>query len=248
MPQSQRITETRTRSRIIAAITGLCVCGILIALGVWQLQRRDWKNSLLARFETALQREPAAYNPRKPASPKEREFARVRVKGEFLNDDTMRLMTAAPDDVSARLREDFGYLLFTPLKFPGGIVFVNRGFVPLSLANSPELILKGETEVTGIVRLSQKPSWLTPPPNLAKHLFYGADIPAMAASSDLKGEAIEGEYIEAEPVAGAPPWPKARDPHVLFAAIPNDHLQYAITWFALAAAVVGFFGVYIVRG
>ncbi len=236
------------QSRIFLSLAALCAIAILIWLGVWQLQRRDWKNGLLTRFETALIKPPAAYNPERPASPKEREFMRVRVKGEFLDADTVRLMAAAPEAARAQSREDFGYLLYAPLKFKGGVVFVNRGFVPLSLAGSPGLFPEGETEVTGIVRLSQKPGWLSPPANAAKRLFYAADIPAMAAAAGLKGdEVIESEYIQAEAAANAPQWPQARDPKELLASIPNDHLEYAFTWFGLAAAAAGVFGVYIVR-
>ncbi|MFY9643298.1 MAG: SURF1 family protein [Rhodomicrobium sp.] len=235
------------KSRIFPALAALGAIAIPVWLGVWQLQRRDWKNSLLTRFETALVKPPAAYNPVQPASPKKREFMRVRVKGEFMSADTARIMSAAPEEQRAQLGEDFGYLLFVPLKFQGGIVFVNRGFVPLSLAGSPDLVPKGETEVTGIVRLSQKPGWLSPPANAAKRQFYVADIPAMADAAGLAGDkAIESEYIQAEPMAGAPRWPEARDPKELLASIPNDHLEYAITWFGLAAAA-GVFGFYIVR-
>ncbi len=236
------------QSRIFPTLATLSAIAILIWLGFWQLQRRDWKNSLLTRFETALIKPPAAYNPAQPASPKGREFMRVRVKGEFLSEDTARLMTAAPEAARAQSREDFGYLLFAPLKFEGGIVFVNRGFVPLSLAGSPGLFPKGETEVTGMLRLPQNPGWLSPSADAAKRLFYAADIPAMAAAAGLKGDNfIESEYIQAEAVAGAPQWPQARDPKELLASIPNDHLEYAITWFGLAAAAAGVFGVYIVR-
>ncbi len=236
------------KSRIFLSLAALGAIAIPIWLGVWQLQRRDWKSGLLTRFETALAMPPAAYNPEQPVSPKEREFMRVRVKGEFLSADTARLLSAAPEAARAQSREDFGYLLFAPLKFAGGIVFVNRGFVPRSLAGSPDLFPKGETEVTGIVRLSQKPGWLSLPDNASKRLFYAAGIPAMAAAAGLTGDkAIESEYIQAEPAAGGPPWPQARDPKELLASIPNDHLEYAITWFGLAAAAAGVFGVYIVR-
>jgi len=240
--------SNRMGSRIFPGLAVLCAIAILIGLGMWQLERRDWKNGLLTRFETALEMPPAAYNPELPANPKEREFMRVHVHGEFLSAGTARLMTAAPEAARAQSRDDFGYLLFAPLKFAGGIVFVNRGFVPISLAGSPNLFPKGETEVTGIVRLSQQPGWFLPPADTSKRLFYAADIRVMAAAAGLGSDnVIESEYIQAQPVAGAAQWPQARDPKELLASIPNDHLEYAITWFGLAAAAAGVFGVYIVR-
>ncbi len=118
----------RARSRASLTILALCAFGILIALGVWQLQRRLWKNDLVARFEAGLAQPPAAY------APNAGEFSHVRVKGEFLNADTMKLLTPTPEAARGKAQEGFGYQLFTPMKFSGGIVFVNRGFVPQSLA------------------------------------------------------------------------------------------------------------------
>jgi len=235
-------------NRIILGILALCAFSVLIALGVWQMQRRAWKNGLIAHFEAALSAPPADYDPVKPAGAGAREFMLVRVKGEFLNAATVKVLTATPEAVRMRTQEGFGYLIFTPLKSGNSIVFVNRGFVPQSLAASQTLRPEGETEVTGIVRLAARPGWFTPQPEPAKRLFFAADIPAMAAAANLNGgEAIANEYIEAVPDAGAAGWPLPRDPHELLASIPNSHLQYAITWFALAAAFAGVFGAVIRR-
>jgi surfeit locus 1 family protein len=235
--------DSRMRSRIILTLAALSVFAILIGLGVWQWQRRDWKNGLIARFEAALTQPPAAYDPAQAW-----EFMAVRVHGTFLDAEAVKMLIATPEPARAQTQDGFGYLLFTPLKFEGGIVFVNRGFVPQGLASSPALFPEGETEVTGIVRLAQQPGWFTPPADAGKRLFYEADIPAMAAAAGLKeGEAIVSEYIEAQPVPGAGLWPKARDPRELLASIPNRHLEYALTWFGLAAALAGVYVVYIVR-
>lgn len=236
------------RSWIAEGLFALCVFGILIALGVWQMERREWKNGLIARFEAALSKPPAVYDPAKRASSQAREFMRVRMKGVFLNAGTVKILTPTPEAARARTQDGFGYSIFTPLKFNGGIVFVDRGFVPQSLSDSPALLFEGETEVTGIVRLSAKPSWLTPPPEPAKRTFFVADIPAMAAAASLKaGDMIESEYIEAEPASGSAQWPQPRDPHELLASIPNSHLEYALTWFALALALAGVYGVHMLR-
>ncbi len=235
------------RSRIFLTLAALAALGLTIVLGVWQLQRRDWKNALVSRFEAALSKPPAAYDPAHPAGAGAREFAQVRVKGEFLSSGMVKMLTATPEDVHVRTQEPFGYLLFAPLKFSGGIVFVNRGFAPQDLAGTENLLPKGETEVTGIVRLSQEPGWFTPPPNEAARVFYGADVPAMAEAAGLHGDTILSEYIQAEPLAGAAGWPQPRDPRELLASIPNRHLEYALTWFALAVALAGVYGVYIFR-
>src|SRR5262249_25301756 len=189
------------RSRILQILIALAAFSVLIALGVWQMERRAWKNDLIARLEAALSAPPANYNPARPAGAEAREFMLVRVKGEFLNTQTVKVLTPTPETALMRTREGFGYLLYTPLKFNEGIVFVNRGFVPQSLEGSQTLLAGGETEVTGIVRIPAPSGWFTPQAEPAKRLFFAADIPAMAAAAGLKGgETIINEYIEAVPV------------------------------------------------
>ncbi len=236
------------RSRIYLTLATLVALGLTIVLGVWQLERRGWKNGLIARFEAALSKPAAVYDPAHTASAAAREFSQVSVKGEFLNSRTIKMLTATPESARAHTQEPFGYLMFVPLRFSGGIVFVNRGFAPQSLAGAENLLPKAETEVTGWERLSKEPGWFTPPPDVAEHVFYGEDIPAMAEAAGLHGgETVLGEYIQAEPLAGAAGWPQARDPRELLASIPNRHLEYALTWFALAAALAGVYGAYIFR-
>ena len=236
------------RSRIFPTLVALAAFSVLIALGVWQMERRAWKNDLIARIEAALSAPPANYNPTKPAGAEAREFMLVRVKGEFLNTQAVKVLTPTPETALMRTREGFGYLIYTPLKFNEGIVFVNRGFVPQSLEGSQTLLAGGETEVRGIVRIPAPSGWFTPQAEPAKRLFFAADIPAMAAAAGLKsGETIVNEYIEAVPVPGAAAWPLARDPRILLASIPNRHLEYALTWFALAAAFAGLFAISIRR-
>jgi surfeit locus 1 family protein len=230
------------RSRVLQILIALAAFSVLIALGVWQMERRAWKNGLIGNLEAALSAPPAIYDPAKPAGAEAREFTLVRVKGEFLDARTVKVMIPTPETARMRTQEGFGYLVYTPLKSASGIVFVNRGFVPQSLAGSTPAPT-GETEITGLVRLPAPPGWFTPRPEPGKRLFFGADIPAMAAAAGLpSGQAIVSEYIEAVPSPQAGGWPLPRDPRALLASIPNRHLEYALTWFALAAAFAGIAG------
>jgi surfeit locus 1 family protein len=255
------------RNRTFQILAALSAFSVLIALGVWQMERRAWKNELIKHLEEALSSPPIAYSPAKSVHPATEKFMfgdrLVRLEGEFLNAHTVRILTPTPDTARMRTREGFGYLIFTPLKLGGPIftgpvrpnyvhfdrfVFVNRGFVPQSLADSTP-VPKGKTEITGLLRLRAPPGWFTPPPEPAKRLFFAADIPAMAAAAGLpSGHTIESEYIEAVPAPGAAEWPLPRDPRVLLASIPNRHLEYALTWFALAAAFAVIAGAAIRRG
>jgi surfeit locus 1 family protein len=236
------------RSRILQILTALAAFSVLIALGVWQMERRAWKNGLITRLEAALSAPPAIYDPAQTEDAAPPEFMLVKLKGELLSARTVRILTPTPESARTRTREGFGYLIFTPLKSARGIVFVNRGFVPQSLADSIPPVPEGETEITGLVRLPIPPGWFTPQPEPAKRLFFAPDIPGMAAAAGLpSGQAIVSEYIEAVPAPGAAEWPLPRDPRVLLASIPNRHLEYALTWFALAVAFAAIAGAAIRR-
>src|SRR3974390_1636919 len=94
------------RRRIQLGFIALPIIAMLIGLGVWQLQRGEWKTSLLTRLESGLASPPAPYGPPQPGSEKAREFMHVRVKGEFLSADTARLMMVAPDAARAQAGDD----------------------------------------------------------------------------------------------------------------------------------------------
>ncbi len=236
----------RARSRVALTLLALGAFAVLIALGVWQLQRREWKNDLLARFSQALTRPPAAYEPPPPNANEEgREFERISVSGEFLDAQTVKMLVPAPEAMRAETEDGFAYLVFTPLKTAGATVFVNRGFAPRNIVDAGG-VKGGTASVAGILRLPEKPGPFTPAPDMAKRLFFAADIPAMAEAAGVKG-AVLGEYIEAEPSPGERGWPRPRDPHELLAGIPNRHLEYALTWFGLAAALACVYGFLIAR-
>ncbi len=125
---SERTPATGRKSRVVLTIFALAAFGILIALGLWQLQRRDWKNDLIQRFEEALAKPPVAYQPPQPnANEVAREFTRVTATGTFEDAKTVRMLVPAPEAVRAQTGDGFGYLFFTPLKTGNGVVFVNSG-------------------------------------------------------------------------------------------------------------------------
>jgi surfeit locus 1 family protein len=245
--QSERAGQTTRKSRVVLTLFTLAAFGILIALGVWQLQRRDWKNDLIARFEQALSKPPIPYEPPPNANDRTREFRHVTATGIFEEAKTVKLLVPTPEAARGQTQDGYGYLLFTPLRLNNGAVFVNRGFVPKSVADRGD-INDGKATVTGILRLSESPGWFLPAPDLVKRLFFSADIPEMVNAAGFTAPGtVTSEYIEAEPSSQGSEWPKARDPRQLLAAIPNRHLEYALTWFGLAAALAGVYGFFIAR-
>ncbi len=135
-----------------------------------------------------------------------------------------------------------GYHVYTPLELADGrFLFVNRGFVPFE-AKEPEMRkqgqLTGRQTVTGLARarLAEKPSSIVPENDLAKNIFYWKDLDTMAASTGIPAERLVPFFVD----AGEAPNPKGLPiGAVTQFDLPNNHLQYAVTWYGLAAALVG---------
>lgn len=213
----------------------LVALGILIALGGWQLRRLAWKQDLLARV-AALQSAPA----RDLGSLLERlkagedlEYARARVACPGL--------AAAPYlEVYGVRGGQAGVRLVSACALNGaayGSILVDRGFVADTISSRPPVdpAAVAPVEVVGVFRAPEKPSFVTPPNDLAANHWYSRDIAAMAAQ--LKAPRPAPLFLMAETPTN-PEW-KALVPAPLPAEITNRHLEYALTWFGLAAALVG---------
>lgn len=211
----------------------VAVLAVLIGLGTWQLNRLEWKRELIAQRAAALAAPPLSIG-RVPSDWKTAEFRRVRATGQFMHDREMR--------VSPRIhRGKAGHHVITPLRLDGGgIVLVNRGWVPLGRAGPagrPKGQMRGRMAVTGVLRAGGRSNRWVPDNDPEKGAWHYVDVPAMAAAAGLG--AVKPFAIEAGPATnpgGLPVGGQTRTSYV------NDHLQYAITWYALA---VGLIGVYI---
>ena len=133
--------------------------------------------------------------------------------------------------------------MITPLDIANGpTILINRGFVPDARRDPATRAVgqvPGETTVTGVVRLSQSPNWFTPPPDTKKRLWFSRTEDSMAAAAGLSpGLPI---FVEADATPNPGGYPIGGQTVVDF---PNNHLSYAITWFALALALMGVYLVY----
>jgi surfeit locus 1 family protein len=129
--------------------------------------------------------------------------------------------------------------VLTPLEEPGGaIVFVNRGYIPAELKNSAKRAagrVSGTVRVVGLLRLppNGRPNWFLPDNRPDLNYWFWVDLPAMAAADAL--DRVAPFYIDADAAPNPGGWPKGG---VTRLELPNDHLQYAITWFSLAIALI----------
>lgn len=222
---------------MLAALVLLPVAlAILLSLGTWQARRLVWKEDLIAAIEERRTAPPLAIEEIASLEDAGRpiDYRAARATGRFLNDKERHFF--------ATFEGRSGYYVYTPLEVAGGhYLFVNRGFVPYDLkepATRREGLIEGQVTVTGLARekLDGKPGMLVPENDLAKDIFYWKDLDAMARTVDLPAENVLPFFLDADatPVPGG--WPRGGVTQV---DLPNNHLQYAVTWYGLAAALVG---------
>ncbi len=218
----------------LTVFTGLSLA-ILLALGNWQLQRRDWKNELI-EITTARVGQPAIALETALANVEvgeEIEYLPVRVAGEFDFDKEVRVFGArdgAP-----------GYFLFTPLKLSGAdtYLYINRGFAPQSIwREEPNAIVRSEgiRTVDGLYRAPETrrgvAKWFAPENAPDDGLWHVRDPILFASHAAIDAAPY---YIDQLAVADRP-WPKGGTTRLEF---NNRHLEYALTWFGLAGALIG---------
>ena len=230
----------------------LVMVAAFIGLGIWQLQRRVEKHILIAALNERLAAAPEAL----PApsqwsslTPAKDEFRRVSFAATYA-----KLADAMVYSSGSAVREDVsgpGTWAFLPAHLAdGAIVVVNAGFVQNTMQDRPQqdravrrLVTDAPVNLTGYIRFPDSAGPLTPAENAAKRLWFTRDHVAMARALGWSdgGKSIAPFYIDLEspvPDSGIP------KPGPLEVHLKDDHLQYAITWFTLAFAVVIAFGVW----
>ncbi|MCB8820348.1 SURF1 family protein [Microvirga rosea] len=232
------------RTLIVPGLATLVALAILIGLGTWQLQRRAWKEGLIAQIQSRAYGEAGAIVPEAEWGrwqSKDDEFRKVKVTGTLLNEaetPVYGLAPAAPGGSSAQ-----GYYLMTPLRLPdGAIVMINRGFVPMELkdpATRPQSQPKGETTVTGLVRAPEERNMFTPADSPEKKAWFARDPQSIAKAHAL--DRVAPFYVEADATPNPGGWPKGGQIRL---ELPNNHLQYAVTWFGIALTLVGVFAAF----
>ncbi|MSP48066.1 MAG: SURF1 family protein [Alphaproteobacteria bacterium] len=208
---------------------------VLIALGSWQANRLAWKEELIRAFAERVSAEPFTTAPAGRAV-EEVEYRRIRLSGRYLND---REMFLAGRTFNGR----GGWAVLTPFQAAdGALVIVDRGWVPLDKKERqtrPQSLIDGPTTVEGVIRRANIRNYFTPDNEPEKNLWFSADVEAMARRAglpEIRPYLVEGLR---QPIPGG--FPVGGEIQV---ALRNDHLQYAVTWFALAVALVVIYVLY----
>lgn len=232
------------RDLVAPGIASLIALAILLVLGIWQIERKTWKEELIARIVRQTRAEPVAPPAPDAWDPARDEFRHVRVSGRFANDREALVHGLAAGETPGRALQ--GYYVITPLlRTDGGTVLINRGFVPTELkaqADRRDGLIEGPTTVTGILRASEPRAMFVPEADPARGEWFNRDVAGIAAARGITDTAPY--LIEVDAVPGQTTWPRGGQ---LKVDLPNNHLQYAFTWFALAACLIGVFGVFAYR-
>ncbi|MDX2263614.1 MAG: SURF1 family cytochrome oxidase biogenesis protein [Hyphomicrobiales bacterium] len=235
-----------TRRLFWPTVMTILATPVLIGLGVWQLQRLEWKTDLIARIAAA---ETAAPQPIDEAVARSgagagADFARVLIRGAFDH--------GRERFVFATRKGKAGYLVFTPL-LPDSVsdaarplicdpalgascaVWINRGFIPLD-QKDPETRsagqVSGQLAVSGFIRSPERPFRLVEmAPDVANNVYFSTSF-------------VPSAYIEADATPNPGGLPKGRDLKELLATIPNNHASYAFTWLSLAFILIVVYAVY----
>ncbi|SDA36477.1 SURF1 family protein [Sphingomonas sp. NFR15] len=197
--------------------------GALVALGIWQVERRAWKHALIAQVDARLHAAPVA-----PPGPAEwpridarDAYLRVALSGQYLPDrETF---------VKAVTERGPGFWALSPLATDRGfVVLVNRGFVATPVAPAPA----GAVRVTGLLRLSEPGGGFLRANDPAADHWFSRDVAAIARARHLAP--VAPYFVDADAASSPPGGPVGGLTVVRFS---DNHLIYALTWFGLAALV-----------
>jgi len=201
-------------------ILGVAGVAILLSLGFWQLRRMEWKEAILAEIAAGIAAPPVAL----PSEPDpSMKYLPVEVEGRTTGQEILVL--------SGTREQGGGYQVISGFQTADGRrIMVDRGFIP----QDDRRAARPATDLTVLGNLhwpSEKGS-ATPEPNLTEGIWFARDVPAMAAQLGTEPVLVVASAVAGDP-QGIEPIP------VGITGIPNSHLEYAVTWFLLAATWAG---------
>lgn len=246
-PSADDLAGPTSRGRFLFVVA-ICLLGIAILsmLGVWQVERLTWKNEIVARIDARIHAAPRPIAEIEAASERGEDIDYVPASATGIFDNAGERYFLSTFDGEA------GWNVYTPMRIDGQdrLLFVNRGFVPYDrkdpatrAAGNPD----GEVTVTGLARAAaaEKPNSFMPDNDPAKNTFFWRNVTDMAAGLRLPaGTRVLPFFLDAGPGTAPGGYPVGG---VTVVEVPNNHLQYAITWFGLAAVLAVMLVLFLVR-
>ena len=215
-------------------IAAILLTGVLVWLGMWQLERLTWKQNLIATVAGHMTASPVLLDQALAMASADMQYRKVSLAGHFDNAKEAYVFTTGAGGEAV-------YHVLTPfITTDGRVMMVDRGAVPQSkLSPQSRTPLEGDLAMIGVWRIPDPPGFFTPKADTQKHVWYARDLAGIAASAHVTLAAPV--VIEADNTPNPGGLPQGGQTVVDF---PNSHLQYAITWFGLAAGLIGVYLAY----
>lgn len=227
------------RPRLLTTAFAVPVLAVMLGLGIWQLQRLAWKETLIQTLEdrtNSLAVPLLAGEILQKSDIGTLEFERVRVAGDLQGALSMKLLNRTLDG-------RVGVHVITPLVRPDGdVVLIDRGWAPPEVSSGSGMLDVDRVDIEGFVRTFREPGRFVPENEPERDLWYSMDAVEMAAAIGV--EEVVPVYVAVAPVDAASGFPRAVAPGV---NLRNSHRQYALTWFGLAVGFVAIFVVFHTR-
>ncbi|WP_439123369.1 SURF1 family protein [Marivita sp.] len=206
-------------SRIaLPLLTGLIGTAILVWLGTWQMQRLEWKREILTQIDSRIGGDPAPLPATGDADPETDRYQPVLLNGTIEADELYVLVS--------RKRVGAGYLVISPFVTQDGRrILVDRGFIPVEDRDVDRS--SGPKEINGNLHWPDDRTSSTPENDIAGNTWFARDVAVMAEELGTEPLLVIARNM-------SPPDPGVTPLPVDTSGIPNDHLQYAITWYSLA--------------
>jgi len=211
---------------------GLIGAAILVWLGTWQMQRLDWKLGILSEIEERISGDPAPLPSVEDAVPERDRYQPVSLTGTVGEEEVLVLVS--------QKRVGAGYRVISPYTLNDGRrILLDRGFTRVDQRDA-DRSLSGPVEVEGNLHWPDDRTSSTPENDVAGNTWFARDVAQMADVLNTEPLLVIARNMSPSD-AGVTPLP------VDTSGIPNDHLQYAITWYSLAVIWVIMTGAFIWR-
>lgn len=194
---------------------GFAGTACLLYLGKWQIDRLYWKLDVLKKIDQKIAAAPVLL----PAEPSEsvHKYLSVEISGQFLQ-ESIRVL-------ASKKRYGAGYRIIHVFRTNGRRLLVDLGFV--GLETDYDIDLSSDISLVGNLHWPDEVDNFTPEPDLENNIWFARDVERVASALQtepiliiLKDSTLKDKNIKPMPIDTT--------------HIPNDHLQYAITWFSLA--------------
>jgi surfeit locus 1 family protein len=228
------------RPLAVPSLISAILLAVLVSLGIWQLERLGWKRGLIATVNNRMTAAPVTLD-QALAMGSGAQYRRVRLTGRFDNAEEAYVFGTGVQGVPV-------FHVIVPFTSDDGrVVLVDRGIVPRDLLDRSTRsrgLIEGRSVVVGVWRTPDPAGTFTPKPDLSRRIWYSHDVASIARADAVRLPAPVIVEADATPNRGG--WPKGGQTRVNFR---NEHLQYAITWFLLAAGLlVVYFAYHVSRG